>query len=177
MHVTNENIFVGARISQQDKTFSVIKVNAKSFYATSMSYDEYLDKWDSKFKGVTFKEFCKVWEINSYKYTDSFEITEDELKRKNTVSSSSSYKLDYRVKRTIETEITNRKKRRKRVRFLQFESGSKTIRVIEENGNNYLLNIDNDYVLFSLDTKDCIKLCSVFEYNEEKIPWEKLQTT
>jgi len=174
LKVTCENIFVGARISKDGKFFSVVKVNQKSFYAADFSYDEYLEKWDVKSKGVTFKEFCKVWDIKSYKYTDLFEITEEEFGRKDKIQTScDTYKLDYRTKKSIVEQVDNAKKKG-RVKLLQFDVGQKTIRILEVKDENLFLNIDGDYVLFSLSTKESIKVGTVFDYKEKEIPWNKL---
>ena len=96
MRVAPENIFPGARIRLGEKIFYVIKVNSKSFYASKLTYLNYIEKYNSRAKGVTFTAFCKANDIKSYKYTESFEIEENEFSRKLIAeqNTNSSYKLE-----------------------------------------------------------------------------------
>lgn len=177
MDVTCENVYIGARISDKEgNQLTVVKVNQKSFYATRYTYDEYLEKWDCKSKGVTFKEFCKVWEVGSYKYSSDFQITEEEVSRKEkcVANAANAYKVDYKVKRALSTQINAFRKAKKKLRFLQVDVGKDTVRIIEENGDNFFLNINNDYVLYSHNTGEYVKVSSVFDYNEKEIPWGRL---
>ena len=82
MKLTNENAFVGAKVTYNGKQMTVIKVNAKSFYATEMTLSEFNEKYDNRLVGATFVAFCKSMDIFSYKYSDNFEIDEKEISRK-----------------------------------------------------------------------------------------------
>ena len=55
MKLTNENAFVGAKVTYNGKQMTVIKVNAKSFYATEMTLSEFNEKYD--FDGTTSIQF------------------------------------------------------------------------------------------------------------------------
>ena len=82
MKVAPENIFPGARIKLGEEIYYVIKVNAKSFYASKMTYQEFLDGYNKKLKSVTFTAYCKQNDVKSHKYTEPFEIEENEFSRK-----------------------------------------------------------------------------------------------
>ena len=178
MKVAPENIFPGARIKSTDKTFTVIKVNQKTFYATEMSYAEFQEAWNKKPKGTTFTAFCKAYGILSYKFTDNFEIEETEVDRKIVaeINSKENYKLESWEKKDIIDSIEYMKKRNRSIRLYQFESRKKLIRFLEEKENSYLLNIDGDYILLSLDTDECIKIATVYDYCDKfrEVPWNRL---
>ena len=55
-----------------------------------------------------------------------------------------------------------------------FQAGNKRVFILEEKENSYLANIDNDYILFCLDTDEWIKIATVYDYNSDHIPWERL---
>lgn len=177
MRVAPENIFPGARIRLGEKIFYVIKVNSKSFYASKLTYLNYIEKYNSRAKGVTFTAFCKVNDIKSYKYTESFEIEENEFSRKLIAeqNTNSSYKLEKFEKNFIIEAINYRKKKKKPIRLMPvFQAGNKRVFILEEKENSYLANIDNDYILFCLDTDEWIKIATVYDYNSDHIPWERL---
>lgn len=178
MRVAPENIFSGARIRLGNTDYTVIKVNAKSFYCTEMSYADFMDKWNNKAKGVTFTSLCKYYDIKSHKYTENFEIELNEFGRKQVAleNNDKSYKLkEWEMKDLLDT-INSFKKKKRDIRLCQFESRKSLIRILEVNGNSFLLNINNDYVLLSLDTGECIKISTVYDFREryDHIPWELL---
>ena len=67
MKIAPENIFPGARIRLGEQYFFVIKVNAKSFYASTESYQKFVEGFYKKPKGMTFTAYCKQNDIKSYK--------------------------------------------------------------------------------------------------------------
>jgi len=178
MICSSDNIFVGATITKEGKNFCVIKVNAKSFYATEMSYAEYTEKLNKKLKGVTFKSFCSVNNIKNYKYTDNFEIEENEFMRKDLAekNSKSTYKLEIWEKQAIIDHIKTWLRKKGSVLFtpLLQPRGKKKIYFLGEDKNNYLIKIDDDYVLFSTETNEWLKVGTVFDYKYDHIPFELL---
>ena len=80
MRVSPDNIFPGAKVKLGSENFTIIKVNAKSFYATTMTMAEFQTKWNNR-KGLTFLNFCKANDIKSYKYSEPFEIEATETNR------------------------------------------------------------------------------------------------
>lgn len=181
MKIAPENIFPGARIKLGDTYFYVIKVNAKSFYASTKTYQEFIEGYNTRLKGVTFTAYCKQNDIKSYKYSEPFEIEESEFSRKRLAieNSKKTYEIDKHEKTVIMDHISYLKKKKKQVKLSPiFSYGKKKIFFLEENGNNYLANIEGDYVLFSLDTDEWIKISTVYDFKEkfDHIPWEKLST-
>ena len=179
MKIAPENIFPGARIKLGEEVYYVIKVNAKSFYASKMTYQEFLDCYNKKLKGVTFTTFCKQNDIKSYKYTEPFEIEETEFNRKVVAveNSKNVYALQNFEKLAIVEYIQFLRKKGKKVRLSPiFTVGNKRVFFLEERGNSFLTDIDGDYVMFSLETDEWIKISTVYDFKEkfDHIPWEKL---
>lgn len=179
MKVAPDNIFPGARVKLGNVDYTVIKVNAKSFYATTMSFAEYKTKWDSRLKGTTFVNFCQAYEIGQYKYSDSFEIDTDEFGRKIVAeeNSKSEYKIDKHDKAAL-LEIINERKKKGKVRLTPQVSLNSIKRVffLEENNNCYLANMDDDYVMFAPDIDEWIKISTVYDFlnKYDHVPWELL---
>lgn len=175
MNINFENIFIGCVVLKGGKSFTVIKKNQKSFYATEMTYSEFIDKWNGRM-GMTFTAFCKAYDIKSYKYSDGFQIEENEFNRKELAESNikNDYKLESWEKKGIFEEVGFLKKKKRNVVLYQFECRKRMIRFLGENGNSFLINIDGDYILYSMNTGECIKIATVYDYNYDHIPWEKL---
>lgn len=178
IQVSPENIFPGAKIKMGLKPLTVIKVNAKSFYAAEMSFSDYTEKFATRFPGTTFKEFCKKNNILTCKYTSDFRIEETEILRKEVAvknTKKSKYNLDKAIKLAISQIVNDFTKKKRSLSLLQISVGNSFVRFIEiRDGNSFLLNIDKTYVLYSMKTDECVKLCSVYDYNYKCIPWEKL---
>lgn len=180
MKLTPEIIFPGCKIKLGEQNYVVIKVNSKSFYATTMSYSDFLDKWELKLKGTTFIEFCKFNNVKMYKYSEPFEIEENEFNRKRIVAVNSNlvYKIDKYDKATIIDRIKTIKKKKKTVEFTPIFSLSskKTCYFLKENNGSYLANINKDYILFCPDTDEWLKISTVYDYSEkyDHTPWELL---
>jgi len=176
MKVTPDNIFAGAKIRLGDEIYFVIKVNAKSFYASKKTYQEFLEGYSSM-KDTTFTAYCKAKDIKQHKYSEPFEIEENEFSRKliATENSKRSYKLERVEKNEIVKHIALLKKKKKPIVLSPtFTLGKKRIFFLKENGSSYLANIDSDYVLFDINTDEWLKISTVFDYNYEEVPWERL---
>ena len=178
MKVAPENIFPGARIKSGETMLTVIKVNQKTFYASEMCFSEYMEKFNSRPKGVTFTAFCKAYDIKSYAYSQDFEIDDNEAKRKNAVEENSKdiFKLESWERADIIKMVNFFDEKKKSIRLFQFESRNKTIRFLERKDNSFLINFEGNYILLCLDTGECVKIATVYDYKNkyEKIPWEKL---
>ena len=179
MKVAPELIFPGARVKLGEDDFTIIKVNAKSFYATTMSFSEFTEKYNNKQRGITFTAFCKTYGINQYKYTDGFEIEKTDFNsveiKKN---ENTSYKLEeYEKKIIIDTIVYLRSKKRKIKLSPLIEVGKKKVFFLEELKNCFLANIDNNYILFDIDADEWIKISTVYDYKEKynHVPWEILK--
>lgn len=181
MKVAPENIFPGARIKLGEEILYVIKVNSKSFYASKETYQEFTEGFNRKPKGVTFVAYCKQNNVKSYSYSEGFEIDEGEVGRKIVAveNSKNSYEIEKFEKGFIIERISSLRKKKQSVRLSpMFNIGSKRVFFLEENGNNFLANIDDNYILFSLETDEWIKISTVHDFKEkfDHIPWEKLST-
>lgn len=178
MKLTNENAFVGAKVTYNGKQMTVIKVNAKSFYATEMTLSEFNEKYDNRLVGATFVAFCKSMDIFSYKYSDNFEIDEKEISRKKIAeinAKQSAYTINSIERKGIENTIKDFAKKKRNLKLYQFTPQKRLIRFLEiRDENNFLLNIDNDYVLYSIETQESIKISTVYDYNYKEVPWYKL---
>lgn len=177
MRVAPENIFPGARIRLGEKFYFVIKVNAKSFYASEKTYQEFVDSYNKRLKGTTFTAFCKQNKISSYKYTDSFEIEENEFSRKAVAveNSKNVYDLDRYEKAAIIERIEYLRKKKKQIVLSSvFNFNNKKFFFLKEKEGCYFMNINGDYILCSLETDEWIKISTVYDYKEKQIPWERL---
>lgn len=177
MRVSPDNIFPGAKVKLGSENFTIIKVNAKSFYATTMTMAEFQTKWNNR-KGLTFLNFCKANDIKSYKYSEPFEIEATETNRMiiAKINTSNEYKFGEVEKQVFTENVEYFKKKKKNIRLFQFYVNKKMIRVLEVRENSYLLNYDKDYILYSFDTNECIKIATVYDYKDKysEVPWEKL---
>jgi hypothetical protein len=80
--LTAENAFVDAVVHKGKEKFFVVKMNAKTFYATTE--ENFLFKWKVRVKGITWKNFCDGHHAKSYKY-EGFEIDDEEAAKKERV--------------------------------------------------------------------------------------------
>lgn len=175
MKASPDNIFVGAKVTKDGKEFTVIKVNSKSFYLAPISYESYQNLWDMRPKKETFKDFCKRQKFLMDKY-DGYEIDEQEVSKKALIDESQKgknlYKLDKAVKLIIEDDIKHNK-----LRTLTNQScGSKIFRIVEmRDKDKFLINYDNDYVLYNSSIDTSVKIGTVFDgFTKDTIPWEKI---
>ena len=178
MRVTPDNIFPGAKITFGGEEFTVIKVNAKSFYCSKMSLIEFNEKFSRRFPGTTFVEFCKKNGVDSRKYTENFEIEENEFSRKLVAEKNidKGYKFDKAEILAINDFIAFYKKKKKSLWLNQLMAVNKLVRFIEIKENRYLLNVDKNYVLADFELNEFVKISTVFDYRDKykEVPWEKL---
>lgn len=180
MKIAPDNIFVGARLKLGNDNFTVVKVNTKSFYATTMTFAEYKEKWDSRLKGTTFLNFCKIYEIKQYKYTEPFEIGEGEIGRKKVAENNSKdeYKISKQDKAQLLEAIRYLKKKNGKVRLSSQLAlyNIKRVYFLEERDDCYLANMDGDYIMFSISTDEWIKISTAYDFLDkyDHIPWELL---
>lgn len=176
MRVTPDNIFPGARITLKDEQWFVVKVNAKSFYATTTPYQEFVEEYARRPKGTTFTAYCKRSGIRMCKYSDEFEIDESESGRRKVAEQNqkSSYRLETYEKKAITDRIAQLKG--KVVLSPLFLAGRKRVFFLSEKEGSYLANIDDDYILFSPQQDEWIKIATVYDFKEkfDHTPWERL---
>lgn len=79
MILNNENAYVGAIVTFNGEKHYVVKVNAKSVYLTKEK--DFLKKWETRPKGVTWKSFCEKHNAFMNKY-EGIEISEAEASAK-----------------------------------------------------------------------------------------------
>ena len=177
MIVSPDNIFPGAKITKQLETLYVIKVNAKSYYASTMTYPEFMEKFNTRLKGTTFTQFCKLHDVKSYKYSEGFEIEASEASRRD-VAIENAKQSRYEIGKLDELgfiDYLKILKKRKHYTLERYDGKNKTIIIIaEREEQNFLLRVEKDYVLYSLQTGESIKISSLYDYNYKEIPWEKL---
>ena len=176
MRVAPDNIFPGARITLKGEQWFVVKVNAKSFYASTSSYQEFVEGYARRLKGTTFTAYCKQNGIRMCKYSDEFEIEENEFSRRMIAEQNqkSSYHLEAYEKKAITDRITQLKG--KVVLSSIFLAGKKKVFFLSEREGSYLANIDGDYILFSPQQDEWIKIATVYDFKEkfDHTPWERL---
>lgn len=176
MRVAPENIFPGARIALNGEQWFVVKVNAKTFYASTKTYQEFVEAYSKRLKGTTFTAYCKQNGIRTCKYSEEFEIDEAESSRRTIAEQNQ--KLSYRIEAYEKKAITDRIAQLKGNVVLSplFLAGKKLVFFLSEKDGSYLANIDNDYVLFSPQYNEWIKIATVDDFKEkfDHIPWEQL---
>ena len=79
--LTSKNVFCGAIVNKGTDELVVYKANAKTVYAGSLPYFDFLTKWDNRKGGVTQKKFFKQIGAEQYKYEDLM-ITKSNLEKK-----------------------------------------------------------------------------------------------
>lgn len=177
--VSSDNAFIGATVSDGKDNFTIIKVNAKSMYvAKGISIEQYNKMWEARKKGETFKSFCEKNQFEMVKYGLPYQIDETEIAKKDTVEV---------VKREAPTSLFGESekavleallKAKKIHRFANISVGNSTImRVMDQKDNIFLLNVDNNYILYNKDTDTSYVVCSVYDYGEKvtEIPWDKVK--
>lgn len=180
MKIAPDILFPGARLKLGNDDYTCIKVNAKSFYATTMSFSEYKDMWDKRLKGTTFTKFCEAFDIKQYKYSDPFEIELSETGRK--IIAETNTKSEYKISRQDKTElieyINHWKKKKGTLKFTPQTALStiKKVYFLEEKDDCYLADMEGDYIMFSLETDEWIKISTVYDFLEkyDHVPWELL---
>ena len=178
MKASAENVFVGANVIKDDKKLLVVKVNAKSMYVVEgWTLEDYNKALALKIKGTTFKEFCEKNKIEMVKY-DGYEIEESEAAKKTVVEDSkkaaNATSALGRAEKMVLTELLKYKKLHM---FANISVGDKIMRVLEQKDEDkFLLNVDNNYILYNSSLDAAYNLCSVFDWGKEikTVPWEKV---
>lgn len=176
MKASAENVFVGASIKKGEENFTVVKANAKTMYVAKMTTEEYNRALVLKAKGETFKDFCKKLKIKMVKY-DGFEIDEKEASKKAVIEEAKSSPKTSALGKAEKMVLKELLKYNKIHRFQNIGVGDKIMRVLENRENNYfLLNVNNDYILWNKELDSSYYVCSVFDYEPNKtvFPWEKI---
>lgn len=178
MKANADNVFIGAKVTKGKETFLVVKVNTKSMYvAKNMTLEQYNQNWSLRPKGQSFKVFCEKLKIEMVKY-DSYEIEESEAAKKEVVETSKKASNTVSAFGTAEkktlTELVRFKKLQK---LVNIGVGNKIMRVLEIRDNNkFLINLDNNYLLYNRELDIACNVCSVFDWGVKvkEIPWEKI---
>lgn len=178
MKTSAENVFVGANVTKDGKKFLVAKVNAKSMYvAEGWTIDEYNKAFALKAKGITFKDFCKKNKIEMVKY-DDYEIEESEAAKKTVVENSKKAANVASALGKAEKMVLMELLKYKKLHMLaNIAVGDKIMRVLEQRDDDkFLLNVDNNYILYNSSLDAAYNLCSVFDWGKEikTVPWEKV---
>lgn len=137
-----------------------------------MSWQEYKAEWERKLKGITFKAFCKQYDIEMVSY-DGLEVEEGEIKKKEAITNNS-YKMKKEYSLVFNDYVKDFEKKKKSIRLQTIYCGNGFVRVLEEKEGCYLLNIDNEYVLHCRETGESCSLGGIREYSYASVPWEKL---
>lgn len=179
MKASADNVFVGAILTKDNEKFLVVKVNAKSMYvAKEMTLDEYNRRYSLKTKETTFKDFCKANSIEMVKF-DNFEIEENEAAKKAIIeeTKSSAKNVTSAFGKAEKAVLTELLKYNKLQRLANIGVGDNIMRVIENKDNNrFLLNVNNDYILWNKELDSSYFVCHLFDYKsgETQIPWDKI---
>lgn len=177
MVFTSENAFLGAKISKGKETLYVYKVNGKSFYAGSITYPQFEERYSNRPAKQTFKDFCSQNGFKMLTY-DGFEISEDEVKRKESAPAKQkkSVVIGKAERLVIQKVLADFAKKKKDVRLLSFDVGKRTMRILCGKGPNLLLNIDGKYYLYNTETEKTAELGLVYDvsFSESTVPWEQV---
>lgn len=178
MKVDAEHIFAGANITDSNnENFTVIKVNAKSFYAAKgVSYNDYLSMFDNRIKGTTFKKFCELHDFKMYKFDDSFNISEEELSKKNVISQTKNVNFNT-LGKAEKLVLSNLVKYNKVKKLANIQVGNNVMRILDyRDKDKFLLNLDSNYILYNSSLDVSYKICSVYDWGEriKEIPWDKI---
>lgn len=178
MKVQPENIFIGATITNKDnENYLVVKVNAKTFYAgKGITLSQYNELWNARAKGVTFKRFCEMQKIKSFKYDDTFEISKEEFAKKEVISQSKNVNTNI-LSKSAKAVLNNLIKYNKLQLMVNLDAGGSIMRIIEMRDNDkFLLNVDSIYILYNKSLDISYKVCNVLEWGDTvtEVPWEKI---
>src|SRR5574344_1296267 len=180
MKLDSDKAFISAKIEDKNrKVLYIYKVNAKSFYAGEKTYPVYEQLYNERPPKQTFKNFCEAHGIKQDSYADGFEIAEEELKKKEDAPKAvkkASALIGKAEKLVIQKVLEQYSKKKKKVFCLTLEVGKTTLRIVVQNGNSLLLNIDDVYYLYNTETEKTEKLGDVFstDLREETVPWERV---
>lgn len=178
MKASAENVFVGATLTKDNEKYVAIKVNAKSMYvAKGITIDDYNRMYSLKPKGTTFKDFCEKNNIEMVKF-DGFEIEESEACKKAVIEESKKASNNVSAFGKAEKAVLSDLLRYNKLHRLQtYGVGDTVMRVMEnKDDNRFLLNVNNDYILYNKELDTSYFVCNIFDYKpgETIFPWEKI---
>lgn len=151
MNLTTENVFEGAKIQYNKEDHYIVKVNAKSLYVSKEK--DFLTKWESRPKGMTWKNFCKRHNAIMIKY-DEAEITKEEAARKD--------------------NFIKQKEKKENSKIYLSKLSKK---LLQESYNNFLNNKSYSYWIESGSDMLWVILCDesnrmIFRINDKRIIWD-----
>ena len=179
MKLTYENIFLGAAVSKGEQRLTVYKINQKTFYAGNMDFEVFFGRYEKSPKGTTFKDFVAANKAELLSY-EGFDITEEEIERGKTIGK----KIDKNEKKFLSVhgerlikEVFDTKYKKGRSFNYPLYDGSTEFHIVVANDDGKILfNMDNEYILFSVNTKKYFKIENVFAgtLKTETIPWNEV---
>jgi len=178
MKASADKVFVGAKVKKDNDNYLVVKVNAKSMYvAKNMTLENYNAAFNCKPKTETFKDFCKRHNIEMVKF-DGFEIEEKEASKKTVIEESKKAANTKSALGKAEKMVLAEMLKYNKVRmYATIGVGDTTMRIMErKDDDKFLINVNNDYILYNKDLDISCFACRVFDYvpGETKFPWEKI---
>lgn len=178
MKLTYENIFLSAEATFEGKNMFVYKINAKSFYAGTMPFEIFMDKYEKKPKSIVFKDFCTHNTAKQYTY-EGFDISEEEVEKGKKIGIKKKDKdekryLSLKAEKLLRDVYTDKYKKGKSYQHPLYDDKTEFHVVEAHPDNKILLNIDNNYILFNMISKKYLFLEDVFkkELNSKNIPWD-----
>jgi hypothetical protein len=153
--LTKENAFLGAEITCPGKTFYVVKINDKSVYLAKDK--EFLNAWENRPKGITWKDYCNRFDVVMSKYDGLF-ISAIELSRGKTIAQLKENKSDRRyLSNTLETEVKNLYKRFQKGKGswshpIEDVKGKQAVIVAFSDDGQALIRSDLDFFFYDLET-------------------------
>ena len=156
---TSDIAFLGCSIIEEKtkKSYFVYKINAKTFYAGEMSYDQFISRFKVSQKGTTFKEFAAGVKAKSFSY-EGFSISEAEVERGKKVGIKKEPKkekkmLSTRGESAIRDAYILRYKKGKGCKYPMYDGTMEFHIVAAHPENKVLLNVEGQYVLYGLESK------------------------
>jgi len=177
MKLNKENAYVGAEVKKGNDKFYILKVNDKSFYASTLS--DVVKKWENRLKGVTFKNFIAGNSCKKYDY-EGFQIDEKIAEKKEIVEKKQERKS--KIKRFLKREEerflidTIKKFERDNPARHPIEVSNKTVIypiVFNKNNRQILFRKEMEYIIYSADIDEYKKWGNhgEIEAKEKNIPW------
>jgi len=152
--LNKENAFIGAEVKHKNGIYYVVKVNEKSVYLSQ--YKNFLDLWDNRPKGITWKKFCGGNDTFMTKY-ESIEISETEISRGNNFIVSRKKKEKRYLKPEMEKVVHQLYKRflngKGSWKHITETTRNKQMIILEfRNNGQALIRFENDFFFYDLET-------------------------
>lgn len=178
MNLTFDNIFLGAEVYQGTKKLIVYKINQKTFYAGEMDFEVFFNRYKIS-KGTTFKDFVASVKADLYSY-EGFTITEIEVEKGKKIGVKKIDKddkkfLSPKAEKTLKDIIETRVKKGRNCNYPLYDGNKEFHIVVAREDGKILLNMDDEYILFNVETRKYYKIENVFEgkLKEDNIPFDK----